>query len=200
MRSQALSHNGICGGQSCTGTGLFSGYLRVSLSLSILPIVFRSCNTDAIQSTQVTASLTRILQVTEDYSLKSLSASCYLCSSFSKRTRLRHISKRTAVRDVSCLKQRSYSCVLVDVTTLFQFRKWWAGNVTHMGEKWSAFRFFLGTPEGRRAFGRPRCRRHDNIRINLKERGLKSMKWNNLAEAVEKWQDLASSVKVLGIW
>jgi hypothetical protein len=55
----------------------------------------------------------------------------------------------------------------------------------------------LGTPEGRRAFGRPRRRWHDNTRIDLQERGWKSVKWENLAEAVDKWQALASGVKDL---
>ena len=68
-----------------------------------------------------------------------------------------------------------------------------------MGEKRNAYRFFVGTPEGRRAFGRPRCRWHDNIRINLKERGWKSVKWNNLVEAVDKWQALARSVKEFNV-
>jgi len=31
--------------------------------------------------------------------------------------------RRTAVRDVSSLRQRRYSCVFVDVTTLFQIQE-----------------------------------------------------------------------------
>ena len=48
--------------------------------------------------------------------------------------------------------------------------------------------FLLETLEGRRAFGRPRCRWHHNIRVDFEERGWKSVKWNNLAEVVGKWQ------------
>ena len=35
--------------------------------------------------------------------------------------------------------------------------------------------------------------------MNLKERGWESVKWNHLAEAVDKWQALASSVKEFNV-
>jgi hypothetical protein len=34
----------------------------------------------------------------------------------------------------------------------------WAGHVARMGERRGAYRALVGKPEGRRLFGRPRCR------------------------------------------
>ena len=42
----------------------------------------------------------------------------------------------------------------------------WAG---HVGEERGVYRVLLGTPEGRRPMGRPRCRWVDNIRMDLQE-------------------------------
>jgi hypothetical protein len=36
-----------------------------------------------------------------------------------------------------------------------------------MGEKRNAYRLLVGEQEGKRALGRPRCRRVDNIRMDL---------------------------------
>jgi len=38
-----------------------------------------------------------------------------------------------------------------------------------MGEIRSAYRVFVGKPEGKRLLGRPRCRWEDNIKIDLQE-------------------------------
>jgi hypothetical protein len=35
----------------------------------------------------------------------------------------------------------------------------WAGHVTRIGEKRNAYKILAGKPEGKRALGRPRCRR-----------------------------------------
>jgi hypothetical protein len=40
-----------------------------------------------------------------------------------------------------------------------------------MGEKWNAYRVFLGEPERKRTLRRPRCRWEDNIKIHVKEIG-----------------------------
>jgi hypothetical protein len=46
----------------------------------------------------------------------------------------------------------------------------WAGHVARMGET-NAYRILVEEPEGKRPLGRPRCRREDNIRMDLKEIG-----------------------------
>jgi hypothetical protein len=43
-----------------------------------------------------------------------------------------------------------------------------------MGEKRGGNRILVGTPEGRRPLGRPRCRWEDNIKLDLEEVG-----WGN---------------------
>jgi len=47
------------------------------------------------------------------------------------------------------------------------------GHVARMGEERGVYRVLVGTPEGRRPLGRPRCRWVDNIRMDLwGERGV----------------------------
>jgi hypothetical protein len=40
-----------------------------------------------------------------------------------------------------------------------------------MGEKRTAYRIWVGNPEGKRPLGRPRCRWVDNIKMDLREMG-----------------------------
>jgi hypothetical protein len=48
----------------------------------------------------------------------------------------------------------------------------WAGHAARMGDiTRNAYNILVGKPEGRRPFGRPRHRREDNIRKDLRERG-----------------------------
>jgi hypothetical protein len=47
----------------------------------------------------------------------------------------------------------------------------WAGHVARMGDKRGAYRILVGRPEGRRPPGRPRCRREDNIKMDLYDVG-----------------------------
>jgi hypothetical protein len=44
----------------------------------------------------------------------------------------------------------------------------WAGHVARMGERRGAYRALVGKPEGKRPFGRPRRRREDNIKMDLR--------------------------------
>ena len=45
----------------------------------------------------------------------------------------------------------------------------WAGHVASMGERIGVYRVLVGKPEGKRPFGRPRCRWEDNIETDLQE-------------------------------
>jgi hypothetical protein len=47
----------------------------------------------------------------------------------------------------------------------------WAGHVARMGEERGVHRVLVGTPEGKRPLGRPRCRREDNIKMDFQEVG-----------------------------
>ena len=53
----------------------------------------------------------------------------------------------------------------------------WAGHVARMEECRSAFKILTGKLTGRRPLGRPRCRWEDNIRKDLKEIDVNTMKW-----------------------
>jgi hypothetical protein len=44
----------------------------------------------------------------------------------------------------------------------------WAGHVVRMGEERNVYRVLMGNPEGKRALGRPRRRREDGIRMDLR--------------------------------
>ena len=57
----------------------------------------------------------------------------------------------------------------------------WAGHVACMGDRRSANRGFVGRPEGKRPFGRPRRRWKDNINMGLQEMGCEGMDWVYLA-------------------
>jgi len=46
-----------------------------------------------------------------------------------------------------------------------------AGHVACIGESRDVYRVLVGKPEGKRPFGRPRCRWQDNIKMNLWEVG-----------------------------
>jgi hypothetical protein len=45
----------------------------------------------------------------------------------------------------------------------------WAVNVAHTGKRRGVYRILVGKPEGKRPFGRPRCRWEDNIKMDLKK-------------------------------
>jgi hypothetical protein len=57
----------------------------------------------------------------------------------------------------------------------------WAGNVVRMVEIRNVYRIFVGNTEGKRTFGRRRRRWEVNIKIVLREIGLKSVNWIYLA-------------------
>jgi hypothetical protein len=49
-----------------------------------------------------------------------------------------------------------------------------------MGEMSDAYSIFIGKPERKRPLGRPRRRREDNIRTNLREIGWEVVDWMHL--------------------
>jgi hypothetical protein len=48
----------------------------------------------------------------------------------------------------------------------------WAGHVAHVGEDRGVYRVLVGKPESKRPLGRPRHRWEDNIKLDLRERGI----------------------------
>jgi hypothetical protein len=51
----------------------------------------------------------------------------------------------------------------------------WAGHVARMGENRGAYSILMRKPEGGRPFGRPRHRWDDNIKMDLREVGLRDV-------------------------
>jgi transcription termination factor 2 len=64
----------------------------------------------------------------------------------------------------------------------------WAGHVARMGEKRTAYRLFVGMPEGKRPLGRPRRRCVHNIRMDHGEVGCGDVDWIGLAQDRNRWR------------
>ena len=54
----------------------------------------------------------------------------------------------------------------------------WAEHVASMGDRRGAYRVLVGKPEGKRPFGRPRCKWKDKINMDLQEVGWEA--WTGL--------------------
>jgi hypothetical protein len=80
-------------------------------------------------------------------------------------------------------------------------RKRWAGHVKRMGEKRKAYRILVGTPEGKRQLGRPRCTRtwEDNIKTDLREIGWGDMDWIDLAQNRDQWRTIVNTAMILRV-
>jgi hypothetical protein len=71
----------------------------------------------------------------------------------------------------------------------------WAGYVARMEELRSALKILTGTPAAKRPLGKPRRRWEDNIRMDLKEIGVKTRIWVDSAQD----RDLLESLCECGI-
>jgi hypothetical protein len=70
----------------------------------------------------------------------------------------------------------------------------WVGHVAYMGERRGIYRVLVGKPEGKRLFGRPRCRWEDNIKMDLQEVGCGGMDWIELATDTDRWWAVVNAV------
>ena len=52
-------------------------------------------------------------------------------------------------------------------------------------------------PEGKRPLGRPRCRREDYIKMNVKELGQEGLRWIGLAEGRNKWSAAMNMARII---
>jgi hypothetical protein len=60
-------------------------------------------------------------------------------------------------------------CFSSNIIRVIKSRKLrWEGHVARLGRRGGAYRALVGKPEGMRPLGRPRRRREDNIKIELK--------------------------------
>jgi hypothetical protein len=60
-----------------------------------------------------------------------------------------------------------------------------AGRVACIGDRSGAYIVLLARPEGKRPLGRPRCRWKDNIKVDLREVGWRSLDW--IDRARDRW-------------
>ena len=65
------------------------------------------------------------------------------------------------------------------------------------GERRSICRVLAGKPEGKIPLGRAKCRREDNIKMDLQEVGCGGMDWIRLAQNRDWWQALVTVLRNL---
>jgi hypothetical protein len=68
-----------------------------------------------------------------------------------------------------------------------------------MGEKRNGYRLLVGKRERRRPLGRPRCKRVENIRMDLGEVGWGDVDWIGLAQDKNRWRAVVNSVMILWV-
>jgi hypothetical protein len=68
-----------------------------------------------------------------------------------------------------------------------------------MGEDRKVYKVLVGKPEGKRPLGRPRCRRKDGVRMDLREIGLGGVDWILLAQDRDQWRAVVSAVMNLRV-
>jgi hypothetical protein len=52
----------------------------------------------------------------------------------------------------------------------------------------------VGKPEGKKPLARPRRRREDNIRMDMRETEWKSVDWIHLAQDTDQWRAVVNTV------
>jgi hypothetical protein len=70
----------------------------------------------------------------------------------------------------------------------------WAGHVARMVEERKMYRVLVGKPEGKIPLGRPRRRWKYGIRMDLREIGLVSVDWIQLAQDRGQWRAVVNTV------
>jgi transposase len=61
------------------------------------------------------------------------------------------------------------------------------GTCSTDGEGRCVYRVLVGRPEGKRPLGRPRRRWEDNIKMNLRDKGIDLANWIQLAQDRVQW-------------
>jgi hypothetical protein len=75
----------------------------------------------------------------------------------------------------------------------------WARHVARMWEGRGVHRVLVWRPEGKRLLGRPRRRWEDNIKLDLREKGIDEANWIQLAQDMVQWRSCVKTVMNLGV-
>jgi hypothetical protein len=75
----------------------------------------------------------------------------------------------------------------------------WVGHAGRMGERRGVYGVLVGKPEGKRPLGRPRRRWEDNIKMDLRERGIDVANWIRLAQDRVQWRAFLNRVTTLRV-
>jgi hypothetical protein len=87
-----------------------------------------------------------------------------------------------------------------DIVMVIKARRMrWVRHVAHMGEGRGVYRVLVGKPEGKRPLGRPRHRWEDNIKLDLREKGIDGANWICLAQDRVQWQAFVNTVMNLRV-
>jgi hypothetical protein len=68
------------------------------------------------------------------------------------------------------------------------------GACSKNGEKRNTYRILVRKPERKRPRGRPKRRRMDNIKMDLKEIGWDGVDWIDMARDRDQWRALVSTI------
>jgi hypothetical protein len=68
-----------------------------------------------------------------------------------------------------------------------------------MGEGRGVSKVLIGSPECKRSLGRPRRRREDNIKLDLREVGINGANWIQMAQNRVKWRAFVNTVMNLRV-
>jgi hypothetical protein len=75
----------------------------------------------------------------------------------------------------------------------------WAGHVARMVEGRNVCRVLMGNHEGKRLLERPRRRREDGIKMDLREIGWGVVEWIHLAQDGDRWRAVVNAVMNLRV-
>jgi hypothetical protein len=73
------------------------------------------------------------------------------------------------------------------------------GACSTYGERRGLYRGLVGKPEGKRPFGRPRCRWKDDIKMDIQEVGCGGKDWFYLVQYRDEWRAVVNSVMNLEV-
>jgi hypothetical protein len=80
------------------------------------------------------------------------------------------------------------------VRVIISRRMRWAKYVARLGEGRDVYRVLVRRHEGKRPLGRPRRRCEDNIKMDLRERGIDGTNWIRLAQDRVQWRAFMNTV------